>query len=130
MEKMNTLRLDRLKSFDVLLKNPGGARYFQEGRFYGVGGVYIEDQSRVPIGKLPLIVQEKIMKKGLKPYTKEELIEREIISTNPEIAAILEREKKRMLSGEEEEGEYNCPHCDKTYKSKMHYSRHLASHEA
>lgn len=33
-----SVRLNKQEPFTVLLNNPGGARYFQNGKFFGVGG--------------------------------------------------------------------------------------------
>lgn len=135
MEKgkgLKTIRVNKQEEFDILYQNPGGARYHQDGKFYGVGGCYLKDQTSVSMGQLPLHVQEKILKNGgLKPYGPQKIKEKELFQ---EFLESRDTKEEKIVVGKVEETEkeknpYQCPHCDKSYKDKQWYDRHLATHE-
>lgn len=100
-----TIRLKKTENFSVLYGNPGGARYYQNGRFFTCGGKYLP----IKLGgnQLPPAVRLQIDKDGgLKPIEE------------------VQEEKVQV-----EDAKFACPHCDKTYKDEDWYKKHLATHE-
>ena len=102
MGKMKeSIRLNKQLPFDILYKNPKGARYHQGGNFFNCGGRLVEVDLVMTEKEIPAHVKHKLEK--------------------------IAQEKEEQASEEVPVG-FQCPHCEQpAYKDKNWLDRHIAA---